>query len=50
MKINDRERRLWCENNEYLYLLRKLKKLSLVAFVRQYKAEIDRVIKKELGE
>jgi len=43
-RLNDEERRQWIENDEGLYDWRRRSKLSMRAFIRKNRAEIDSVI------
>ena len=46
--INDRERELWVLNSEGLYNWHKRSRLSISAFVREYRREIAEYIIGEL--
>lgn len=50
-KINDEERRLWVLNDEGLWLwLQASKHTSEREFVKKHRAEIDKVINRELSK
>ena len=44
-KMNDQERVMWVENDEYLYRWRLSERLGVWAFVRKYRKEISDYIK-----
>jgi len=43
--MNDQERVMWVENDEYLYRWRLSERLGVWAFVRKYRKEISDYIK-----
>lgn len=47
--MNDKERGQWVNNDEPLYRWWKSERMSLRAFIRQYRAEIDATIAARLG-
>lgn len=48
--MNDREREMWVLNDEGLYMRRQNTGLSMRRFLREYREEIDAVIKAALGK
>jgi hypothetical protein len=48
-KLNDDDRRQWIDNNEGLYLWHRRTGLSVRAFIRANREEIDAIIRDELG-
>jgi hypothetical protein len=48
--MNDTERAQWVDNDEGLYLWRRRTRLSMRAFIRTHRAEIDNHIKCELAD
>lgn len=53
MRINDKERELWVQNDEGLYLdcrrWRRQNKGGVRGYIRTHRAEIDAVIRAALG-
>lgn len=47
--MNDREREMWVENDQSLYVFRRQTRLSMRQFIRTYRAEIDSVISAALA-
>jgi len=49
MKLNNHERKLWIDNNEYLYNLKKFSGLSVKNFIKENKELIDGIIRNAIG-
>lgn len=47
---NNKERRLWLENDESLYRQWQQSRLSKTEFIRKYRQQIDQYIAKKVGE
>ena len=48
-RLNNQERQLWVDNDETLYRWRKAERLSVTAFIKAYKIEIDQYITHKLN-
>lgn len=47
--INDNDRRQWIANDEYLYSWQRSSRLPVRMFIREFRAELDAYIKRQLN-